>query len=207
MIEPDNAETESWNRIDQPHPVVRKPFGPVEFEDNRKNYARTTIATPGAGIVAVDQDEPRFVPTKTGWTRVTEIDPDSQASTAIPTSFWRDRLLGRKSKMNTAANGLRCNGIAAGMDGIVRMNSPQTLDFGVFENIIEGRHTNPNEVLGPIKTDGPRTREKIRKNPHHKTTIRAFLPDADQAWISTENGTVSRKYACGWKYRTLRSRL
>ena len=67
-----------------------------------------------------------------------------------------------------------------------------SLDIGAFRNIIEGRHHNPNSVLGPIKTDGPRTNQKISENPHHKTVVRAFLPKADQAWISTESGTVTQ---------------
>ncbi|QEG22608.1 1,4-alpha-glucan branching protein GlgB [Mariniblastus fucicola] len=67
------------------------------------------------------------------------------------------------------------------------------LDIGAFKNIIDGKHTNPNAILGPIRLDGPRTREKIRENPHHTTTIRAFLPDADKAWISTESGTVTQQ--------------
>ena len=65
------------------------------------------------------------------------------------------------------------------------------LDLGTFQSIIEGRHHDPKEVLGPIRTDGPRTNEKIRQQPHHQTTIRAFLPDADRAWISNPSGTVT----------------
>lgn len=73
------------------------------------------------------------------------------------------------------------------------MNSSQTLDKSAFKRIINGTHGNPNAVLGPIKTDGPRTRLKIRENPHHKTTVRVFLPGVEEAWISTDSGTVTQE--------------
>ena len=66
------------------------------------------------------------------------------------------------------------------------------LDITAFREITEGKHDNPNTVLGPIRTDGPRTREKIRENPHHTTTVRAFIPHAKEAWICTDSGTVTQ---------------
>ena len=68
-----------------------------------------------------------------------------------------------------------------------------TLDTATFKKILAGKHDNPNAILGPIRIDGPRTREKVRENPHHETTVRAFLPQAEEAWISTESGTVTQQ--------------
>jgi ribonuclease HI len=83
--EVDSAETESWNRTDGAHPFVRKPFGPVEFEDSRSTRVQSPPA--GAGFVREDYDEPKFVPTRTGWTRVTEIDPDTDRTLQFPQAF------------------------------------------------------------------------------------------------------------------------
>ena len=83
--EVDSAETESWNRTDGAHPFVRKPFGPVEFEDSRSTRVQSSPA--GAGFVREDYDEPKFVPTRTGWTRVTEIDPDTDRTLQFPQAF------------------------------------------------------------------------------------------------------------------------
>lgn len=75
-----------WNRVDQPHPQVRKPFGPIEFEDSEVSATRrrpTTTAT----VSADPFDEPRFVATRTGWARVTEIDPDRDEPIQFPHAF------------------------------------------------------------------------------------------------------------------------
>ena len=82
--EDQSAETESWNRTDGPHPIVRKPFGPVEFEESR--FTRVQPAAT-SGFDREDYDEPKFVPTRTGWTRVTEIDPDTDRPLQFPQAF------------------------------------------------------------------------------------------------------------------------
>ena len=79
----ESAETESWTRIDDPHPSTRKPFGPVEFE----RQGPTSRLTQPVPVAAEHFDEPRFVATKTGWTRVTEIDPDTDHPIQFPQAF------------------------------------------------------------------------------------------------------------------------
>ncbi len=82
--EDNSAETESWNRIDISHPSVRRPFGPVEFADARSTKRQPSVAS---RLPAPDSDEPRFVPTRTGWTRVTEVDPDTDRQLQFPQAF------------------------------------------------------------------------------------------------------------------------
>lgn len=72
-----------WDRVDQSHPQVRKPFGPVEFEETSTRVKQTTIASVAADPI----DEPRFVATRTGWARVTEIDPDHHEPIQYPQAF------------------------------------------------------------------------------------------------------------------------
>lgn len=85
----ENAETESWNRIDDAHPTIRQPYGPVEFEGSKSHgrqssFAQSVFTNANA---AAGYQEPRFVETKTGWTRVTEVDPDSNQSLQFPQAF------------------------------------------------------------------------------------------------------------------------
>ena len=80
----DSAETESWNRIDNAHPVPRRPFGPVEFEANKAPVSAPAVV---ANAASPGYDEPKFVPTKTGWTRVTEVDPDTDGTLQFPQAF------------------------------------------------------------------------------------------------------------------------
>ncbi|WP_157665258.1 RNase H family protein [Mariniblastus fucicola] len=82
-VEPQNAEMNSWTRIDDNHSTPRRPFGPVEFENNRNTVRQPELATASHGTY----HEPRFVATKTGWTRVTEIDPDTNQPLQFPQAF------------------------------------------------------------------------------------------------------------------------
>ena len=81
---PEAAEMNSWNRFDTPHPKLRRPYGPLEFEE-KGSYAKQTPAA--VDNAAATYDEPRFIATKTGWTRVTEIDPDSDHAIQFPQAF------------------------------------------------------------------------------------------------------------------------
>ena len=83
MIDPESAEAENWNRFDTAHTGVRKPYGPIEFESgsNKPNPA------PVVSRSNAFEDEPRFVPTRTGWTRVTEVDPDTDRPLLFPQAF------------------------------------------------------------------------------------------------------------------------
>ena len=72
-----------WDRTDSSHPPVRRPFGPVEFEETSTRIKQTT----NASVAADPIDEPRFVATRTGWARVTEIDPDRHEPLQYPQAF------------------------------------------------------------------------------------------------------------------------
>lgn len=80
----EDAETNCWNRFDVSHPTLRRPYGPMEFEENGSYDRQTSLATSNPSAT---NDEPRFIATKTGWTRVTEIDPDSDHSIQFPQAF------------------------------------------------------------------------------------------------------------------------
>ena len=73
-------EAKPWARQDGPHDHFGRNYGPPEFEDAGQTTAtHTATLQPAAG--------PHFVPTKTGWTRVTEIDPDSDRTVQFPLAF------------------------------------------------------------------------------------------------------------------------
>ena len=78
------------------------------------------------------------------------------------------------------------------MRSIIEFRQPPSFDYGAFESIISGRHEDPASVLGPQRVDGPRTRLKVRANPHHTTKIRAFLPGAKEAWIVNDSGVAQQ---------------
>ena len=79
-----HAESSNWNRFDEAHPTTRRPYGPVEFGESPSFEKQPVLANGSSGS---DYDEPRFVATKTGWTRVTEVDPDSNQSIEFPQAF------------------------------------------------------------------------------------------------------------------------
>lgn len=81
-MEADSMEPASWNRLDGTHPRVRKPFGPVEFESSKSGQP-----TDAATQQNRSREEPHFVATRTGWTRVTEIDPDRDDPIQYPQAF------------------------------------------------------------------------------------------------------------------------
>ena len=78
------ADSNSWNRFDSHHPSLRRPYGPIGFEE--RDPQDQQLVTAGKHFETVS-DEPRFVETKTGWTRVTEVDPDSAHSIEFPQAF------------------------------------------------------------------------------------------------------------------------
>lgn len=80
----DTIESQNqWQRVDHSHPQVRKPFGPVEFE---KPSTRTPTKV-DSNLSTDSSAEPRFVATRNGWTRVTEIDPDRHDPIQYPQAF------------------------------------------------------------------------------------------------------------------------
>jgi len=83
-LQRETAESNSWNRFDESHPTTRRSYAPVEFGENESFQTEPSFVN--AMAVPAD-DEPRFVATKTGWTRVTEIDPDSSHSLQFPQAF------------------------------------------------------------------------------------------------------------------------
>ena len=80
MNEQETAER--WNRIDSAHSQVRMPYGPAEFESVRSDSATATGAQ-----CDPNYSDRNFVATRTGWTRVTEIDPDSNRQLLFPQAF------------------------------------------------------------------------------------------------------------------------
>ena len=82
--ESETAETKSWTRIDNAHPGIRQPYGPVEFERSGASQRELEFAT---GVPKDRYEEPQFIATKTGWTRVTEIDPDVDQQIQFPQAF------------------------------------------------------------------------------------------------------------------------
>lgn len=80
----ETQESDAWNRNDASHPRVRKPIGPAEFEKTQTHLEPIGAM---ANAAAESFDEPSFVATRTGWTRVTEIDPDSDQSIQFPQAF------------------------------------------------------------------------------------------------------------------------
>lgn len=82
--EQETAETKSWSRVDNAHPSIRRPYGPVEFEESGTRRQPLEYAN---GVAKDRYEEPRFIATKTGWTRVTEIDPDMDQPIHFPQAF------------------------------------------------------------------------------------------------------------------------
>ena len=73
------------------------------------------------------------------------------------------------------------------------MNLLKPLDIQAFENIISGRHSDPFEVLGPVVDGMGEVGFDPRTDPHNQTLVRAWLPNATEAWIYNESETVSMK--------------
>lgn len=78
-------QAQPWSRHDGPHDRLGKTagsYGPAEFED-----AGQTSAANHSSATQQPFDGPHFVPTRTGWTRVTEIDPDRNQAVQFPLAF------------------------------------------------------------------------------------------------------------------------
>ena len=54
-----------------------------------------------------------------------------------------------------------------------------------FESIIGGRHSDPGSLLGPNRNERP--------DADDMTTVRAFLPHADRAWIVSKNESIAQE--------------
>jgi 1,4-alpha-glucan branching enzyme len=54
-----------------------------------------------------------------------------------------------------------------------------------FESIIGGRHSDPGSLLGPNRNERP--------DADDMTTVRAFLPHADRAWIVSKNESTAQE--------------
>lgn len=76
-------DAKPWARNDDAHPQFNRPHGPTEFEPQRRQVGHQEFAKATVGSV----EQPNFVATKTGWTRVTEIDPDQNRSLQFPLAF------------------------------------------------------------------------------------------------------------------------
>ena len=78
-------QAQPWSRQDGPHDRLGNrygSYGPAEFEDVAESASAKHAAATHQPF-----DGPHFVPTKTGWTRVTEIDPDSSRPVQFPLAF------------------------------------------------------------------------------------------------------------------------
>ena len=77
------AEKDSWVRIDDSQDRPRRNYGPTEFEEVQQYDRETSFATASGSR----NDQPEFVATRTGWSRVTEIDPDNDQPIQFPQAF------------------------------------------------------------------------------------------------------------------------
>lgn len=77
-----------WSRQDLPHDRFGKRdahYGPTEFENGNQMTSVNHSTVPQQAQQPFDG--PHFVPTRTGWTRVTEIDPDRNEAVQFPLAF------------------------------------------------------------------------------------------------------------------------
>lgn len=75
-------EAKPWTRRHDAHPRFKRNYGPVEFADRN-----STLQESGVARATEQYEEPNFIATPTGWTRVTEIDPDRNDNIQFPLAF------------------------------------------------------------------------------------------------------------------------
>jgi ribonuclease HI len=67
--------------------IPSRNYGPIEFASSEDSVGSSNQFQSPHELAQVDSLDSRFRPTRTGWTRVTEVDPDSDRQLAFPQAF------------------------------------------------------------------------------------------------------------------------